>query len=143
MRLADIAAHWPTLLTAIGGLGAGSILKTLLDHRRGMRRATDEVAMGLVAQLRERIVSLEAGAAQERALCEARLALLRHRVNNLAGAFDSIVLLIKAAPERAAELIKLVEDMRARQETAEAVEKAALQSAIIAAVSPHAPASAD
>jgi len=62
-------------------LGLGGMLKSWLDYRRSMRKQSDEVAMNLVTQLTKRIETVEASAAQERALCDANLSVLRHRVN--------------------------------------------------------------
>lgn len=136
MSWSELAAHWPTVATASAGLGAGGLLKTLLDHKRAVRRATDEIAMNLVQQLTHRIESIEASASQERALCDANLAVLRHRVNNLSGSFDGLLLLIEMAPERAREFVTQIKEKRAVQEQAEAAEKAGVAAIALAMAAP-------
>ena len=134
--LAGMAEHWPSIVTAGAGLGAGGLVKTWLDHKRAARRATDEVAMTLVGRLTQRMESVEANAAQERALCDANLAVLRHRVNNLSGSFDGLLLLIEAAPERAGEFVTRIKERRAEQERTEAAEKANVAAVALAIAMP-------
>jgi hypothetical protein len=122
--------HWPAILTAlialIGSGGLGVMMKTWLDHRRGVRKQTDDVAMSLVQQLKERVATVESEALRERVLCDAKLGIQRHRVNNLSSSFDSMLMLMELAPEKAPEMVKLVKERRAQQEQSEAIEKAAL-----------------
>ncbi|MBD8472169.1 hypothetical protein [Sphingomonas sp. CFBP 8765] len=131
MSWPNVLSHWPSIATAGAGLGMGGLLKTLLDHRRATRLQTDEVAMSLVQQLTRRVETVEAGAAQERVLCDANLAVLRHRVNNLSGSFGSLLLMIEMAPDRAREFATRIKEQRAMQEQTEATEKASLAAAAI------------
>jgi hypothetical protein len=128
--MAGLSSHWVALLgilgTLFGGAGLGGILKTWLDHKRGVRKDTDEVALSLVNQLKQRVETLETASERERVLCDARLAVQRHRINNLSSNFDALLLLIEMAPEKAAEMVAKIKERRAAQEQAEAVEKAAL-----------------
>ena len=124
----------PLLLGGGGLVAIGGILKTWFDHKRGMRKDTDEVAMKLVAQLQERVAAVESSAERERALCDARLAVLRHRLNNISTMFDGLLLLIEAAPDKAASMVEKIKERRALQEAAEAAEKAAVEAAAINAV---------
>lgn len=128
--MAGISAHWLTVLgilgTLFGGAGLGGMLKTWLDHKRGVRKDTDEVALTLVGQLKARVESLEAASDRERVLCDAKLAVQRHRINNLSGNFDALLLLIEMAPEKAAEMVAKIKERRAAQEQSEAIEKATL-----------------
>jgi hypothetical protein len=101
-----------------------------------MRRDGDAMAMNLVEQLTRRVETVEASAAQERVLCDANLAVLRHRVNNLSGSFDGLLLLIEADPARAREFVAHIKERRALQEQAEAAEKAALTAATVQAATP-------
>jgi hypothetical protein len=57
---------------------------------------------------------------------EAERALDRHRLNNVTQCFDALLLMLKRAPEKVAEIIQDIEEMRARQLHAEAVEKATI-----------------
>ena len=136
MSVPEILSHWPSIVTASAGMGLGGLLKTLLDHRRACRLQTDEVAMSLVQQLTRRVETVEAGAAQERAICDANLAVLRHRVNNLSGSFGSLLLMIEMAPERAREFAARIKEQRAAQEQAEAAEKASVAAAAITIACP-------
>lgn len=129
MSWAEVTSHLPVIATAAGGLGMGGLLKTWLDYRRAARRQTDEVAMHLVQQLNARIGTVEAGAAQERAICDAQLSLLRDRVNNLSGSFASLLLTIELAPDRAREFAARIKEQGAAQEQAEAAEKASIAAA--------------
>lgn len=135
MSWEDLAPHLPTVATAAGGLGAGGLLKTWLDHKRAARRQTDEVAMHLVRQLNARVETVETMAAQERAICDANLSVLRHRVNNLSGAFDSLLLMAEMAPDRVPEFAARIKQRRAAQEQAEAAEKAAVAAAALSLTS--------
>lgn len=132
MSWAEMVSHWPSLATAGAGLGAGGIVKTWLDHKRERRRQTDKVALALVDQLTRRVETVEASAAQERVLCDARLSLLRERVCGLSGSFDQLLLTIELAPERARELAARIKEQRLGQEQAEAAEKAGVAAAMIA-----------
>lgn len=137
MTWAYVTEHLPAIATAAGGLGAGGLLKTWLDHKRAARRQTDEVALSLVEQLKGRVGTLEAGAAQERALCDAHMAVLRHRVSNLSGSFDSLLMMAEMAPEHAQAFAARIRERRAAQEQAEAAEKAAVAAAVIAMTAPR------
>lgn len=125
-----MTASWFYIVSIMGGFvgsaGLGGMLKTWLDHKRGVRKATDEVALSLVTQLTNRIEILEAESARERVLCDAKLGIQRHRINNLSGNFDALLLLIEMAPEKAADMVAKIKERRSQQEQAEAVEKAAL-----------------
>ena len=120
MTWAALTEHWPSLATAGAGLGAGGLVKTWLDHQRAVRRASDEIAMSLVQQLSARVASVEASAAQERALCDAHLAALRDQVGCLSGLFDNLLIVAELAPERVREFAARITERRARQEHAEA-----------------------
>lgn len=132
--LAAVSPHWVAIVsgiaTVLGSVGLGGMLKTWLDYRRGMRQGTDEVAMGLVDKLTKRVETLEREQAHERAVCDANLKVMRHRLNNVAATFDSLMMMIELAPDRASEIIKLVKERRAAQETMEGMERAAVAAAI-------------
>jgi len=110
----------------IGGTGLGGMLKTWLDHKRGTRKDTDDVAVTLVRQLSDRIEKLEAQQISEREKCDNELRALRHRMNNIDAAFDGVMLAVEAAPDNAKEIVAKAREARARQREREAVESAAL-----------------
>jgi homoserine dehydrogenase len=120
----------------IGTGGVGYLLKTVLDHKQRIRKQTDEVAMSLVMQQSERITQLEASIERERALCDAKLGVQRHRVNNLSMNFDSMLMIMELAPEKAVDAVRAIKERRAQQDTAEAVEKGAV-AAIAAGMGLH------
>lgn len=110
----------------LGGGVLGSMWKTWLDHKRGTRKDTDDVAVTLVRQLSDRIEKLENQQISEREKCDNELRALRHRLNNIDAAFDGVMLAIEAAPDNAKEIVSKAREARARQREREAVESAAL-----------------
>lgn len=71
---------------------------------------------------------------QLRRLHNAERAVDRHRINNLQQCFDAMLMMIDAAPEKAAEIVTKIREMRAEQLKAEALEKAAVHEVAINAV---------
>jgi hypothetical protein len=135
MSLASLP--WPAIIalltTLLGGAGVGAILKAWLDYKTGKRKQTDEVAMQLVGQLQVRLTTVEAKAARDEALCEAQLAVQRHRINNLSSAFDGLLLVMELAPDRASEAVARIKARRVADAQAEATETAAVRAAEVAA----------
>lgn len=93
----------------------------------------------LLIRLRnEREASLLEERAQEMATMRARLekveaerAVDRHRLNNVTMCLDALLLLLETAPEKAAEHVARIKEMRAAQMRAEAAEKGAIHAAAI------------
>lgn len=80
--------------------------------------------------LKERAADMEA--MRERiAVLEAERAVDRHRINNVTQCLDALLLLIESSPEKAAQHVKKIKEMRARQLEAEAVEKATIHVGVI------------
>jgi hypothetical protein len=132
------AATWigqvvPSLVSMAGGGTIGVLITKYWEHKRRQRAQTDQVALSLVDTLTERLARVEADQARERALCDANLAVLRHRLNNALQLFEGLLMVIEAAPDKAADYVSKIKERRAQQEQAEATEKAAIQAAIIAA----------
>lgn len=137
--------------TLLGTAGLGGLLKTLLDHQRGKRKQTDDVAMELVKLLEERVGRLEQEASAERARCderlerqaveynhklaqnEAEMGVLRHRVNNQRMMIYSLLHLFEVPATRRKEQLDGIRKNLAAMEQAEAVEKAIVASAPIKA----------
>lgn len=139
--LQQALAVWPAILTGLaallGSAGAGSVFTKWLDHKRGMRKDTDDLAVAMVEKQNVRIASLEAkvdlvekAADHERRLCEIQLAYQRHRINNLSSIFDGLVGMLDLAPERAAEIVAKIKERRVEQEQKEATEWAGVAAAI-------------
>jgi hypothetical protein len=131
MTIPTTLGLWPSIIALVGTLVTGGSIgvgfKAWLEHRRGMRKDSDEVAMGLVATLSERVASLEKESQREREICDANLAVLRHRLNNIGSEFEALLLLIEMAPEKAKEFVAKIKEMRARHAQTEVVEKVAVK----------------
>jgi thymidine phosphorylase len=124
---------WANIIIAVVGVigtaGIGGMLKTLLDHKRGVRAQSDGVALDLVKQLSERVKTLEAAREQDHAKCEAELGVHRHRLNNQKQIIYALLFVFEMPPERQPEAVKRVREDLARLEQAEATEKAIIASA--------------
>jgi hypothetical protein len=129
---------WANIIIAVVGVigtaGIGGMLKTLLDHKRGVRAQSDGVALDLVKQLSERVKTLEAAREQDHAKCEAELQVHRHRINNQRTMIYSLLHLFGLPPDQQTEAVKRVREDLARLEQAEATEKAIIASAPLAGV---------
>lgn len=110
------------LLGALGSIGLGGMFKSWLDHKYKSRKQSDDMATAIVTMMNQRMTAVE----RHGRLCEANLAFLRHRQNNMSGNFDALLLLIELAPEKAGEFIVRIKEMRRDQAVAEAAERAAL-----------------
>jgi hypothetical protein len=82
--------------------------------------------------LLKRLAKLERTLELERARHEAERSLDRHKLNNMSQCFDAVMLMLEAAPEKAAEIVAKIKLMRAAQIQTEALEKAAIHAAEIA-----------
>lgn len=84
-------------------------------------------------ELGDRLFMMEKRLTRQEIRHSAERALDRHRLNNINACFDALLLLLKASPEKSAEAVKMIEDMRAKQLIAEAEEKAIITAAEIKA----------
>jgi sensor domain CHASE-containing protein len=108
--------------------------KDLMDQLEKERTAhTAEIRAHAIErdEMGDRIAKLEKTIERQQAVHRAERALDRHRLNNLQACFDSMVMMLKASPEKAAEIIQHIEALRAEQMKAEALEKAAIHAANI------------
>lgn len=115
----------------LGSAGLGGVLKTWLDHQRGKRKQTDDVAMGLVEKLEKRIEKLEADLDLERARCDAELRVLRHRMNNQRTMIYSLLHLFDVPAGKRKDMLAGIRTELAALEQAEATEKGAVVAATI------------
>jgi hypothetical protein len=139
--LATAVGVWTGVITLVTWL-----IRTRVPMRKMKLEADEKLRDDLMERLREvesaadkRVQALEAKLEANDADCDAKLAVLRHRVNNVTTCLDAILLLIEAAPDKAAEHVGKIKEMRARQEVAEATEKATLGAAKITAAKVSAP----
>jgi hypothetical protein len=79
--------------------------------------------MALVEKMTARIENLEVKADRDKAICDANLSVMRHRINNLSSSFDGLLLLIEMAPEKASQFVAEIKRRRAEQAMQEATEK--------------------
>lgn len=79
----------------------------------------------------DRIAKMEKLLTRQQLRHNAERALDRHRLNNMNACFDALLLLLKANPDKSAEAVAMVEELRAKQMLAEAKEKAIIRAAEI------------
>lgn len=104
--------------------------KERLEHSTEMRAFNlerDEMA--------DRLALMERKLSRQEIRHNAERALDRHRLNNITACFDALLMLLKANPDKSAEAVKMIEDMRAKQLIAESEEKAIIRAAEIKAES--------
>lgn len=118
-------------ITALGALGIGGMLKTFLDYKFRSRKQTDDIATAMVVSMTERLRTIERNAKHERQVCEANLAYVRHKLNNISASLDATLLLVEMSPDKATEAVARIKELRQHQAIAEATERAAILSATI------------
>lgn len=104
-------------------------LKEHLDHERANHLAEIRERNIERDEMGDRIARLEKMLTRQQQRHNAERALDRHRLNNINQCFDAMILLLKANPDRSAEAIALIEEMRGKQMIAEAEEKAIIRAA--------------
>ena len=132
--LAEGSFNW----TAAGAWGAflallGIIVRQVGPWRKQSIDAERNFRDGLLA----RVELLELKIEHERARHAAEMGIARHRLNNITQCFDALLLLIETSPDKAAEAVRKVKDMRAAQLRAEAEERGAIRAADIQATAPE------
>jgi hypothetical protein len=110
------------IVAALGSIGLGGMLKTWLDYRFRGRKQSDDMATAIVASTTDRLRMAE----RHGRICEANLAYIRHRHNNLSGSYDSLLLFLEVAPEKLAEFLPRIREKRRLDLEGEAAERAAL-----------------
>lgn len=121
-------------VTAAGiWIAALSFIGLLIRQIGPWKRQVSEAEEHLRNDLLRRVEKLERTLDRERTRHNAERALDRHRLNNVTQCFDALLLLIKANPDKAGEVVVMIEEMRAKQLIAEAEEKAIIRAAEIAA----------
>jgi ABC-type multidrug transport system fused ATPase/permease subunit len=102
--------------------------------RERLEHATEMRAFNLERdEMGDRLAKMEKQLARQQLRHNAERSLDRHRLNNINACFDALLLLLKANPDKSADAVKMIEDMRAKQLVAEAEEKAIIRAAEIAA----------
>jgi hypothetical protein len=99
-------------------------------HRERLEHATEMRAFNLERdEMGDRLFRMEKMLSRQEIRHNAERALDRHRLNNINACFDALLLLLKANPDKSAEAVKMIEEMRAKQLLAEAEEKAIITAA--------------
>lgn len=122
--------NWTTVGVWVAAL---SFFGIFLRQIGPWHRQVSETEQHLRADLLRRVEKLERTLDRERTRHNAERSLDRHRLNNVTQCFDALLLLIKANPDKAGEVVVMIEEMRAKQLIAEAEEKAIIRAAEIAA----------
>lgn len=122
----------------VGGIVtlAGLVLRFIGPWRKQITEAEAQLRTELTNEnhvLLDRIEKIERKLERERQRHNAERSLDRHRLNNMQACFDATLLLLEMNPDRAAEVVSKIKEMRAVQMIAEAEEKAIIRAAEIAA----------
>lgn len=139
-----VAVHgftWTAALVGLLNLLVGGAFVAWIKQRPAMAEIEKHADERLQESLLARVDLLEKRLDEETRRRErdaekhaALIGLMRHRLNNSDQCIDSLLLLLKNSPEKVKEAVALIEDMRARQREAEAIEKAAINDATMRAM---------
>lgn len=120
---------------AAGAWGSFLALLAVIARQVGpWRRISVDAEKEFRGDLIARVQRLEKTMERQRLRHEAERAVDRHRLNNLQQCFDATMLMLKASPDKATEIISQIEKMRADQLRAEALEKAAIHKTLLDAL---------
>lgn len=122
------AGAWASFAALLGLLGV------VVRQYVPLRKTNLDADQKLREDLLQRVEKLEAQLERQQVRHSAERALDRHRLNNVTQCFDALLLLIETAPEKAAEAVVKIKEMRKAQLIAEAEEKAIIRAADIAAI---------
>ncbi|WP_066795015.1 hypothetical protein [Sphingomonas soli] len=117
------------IMALVGTAGIGGMLKTWLDHSRGKRKQTDDVALALVNRLESRVEKLEGDLEKERARCDAELGVHRHVNKNQRTMIYALLHLFDMPAARRKVALVSIRTELAAMEMAEAQEKAIIAAA--------------
>lgn len=143
--LTNKSVEWRSMLSGqfgwiavwIAAIGiVGIFLRQIVPFRKQAAEAQAQLRTAeaqLRADLMRRVEKLEEDRDRERLRYESELMIERHRAANVTAAFDAFLMLVKANPDKVAESVVMIEEMRARQMLAEAEEKSIIRAAIISA----------
>lgn len=115
-------------------VAALSFLGLLVRQAVPWRKVSADADAVLRSDLLARVEKLERRLDRQRIRHEAERSVDRHRLNNLQQCFDATMLMLKASPEKAPQIIEHIEKMRADQITAETIEKAAIHKTMMEAL---------
>jgi peptidoglycan hydrolase CwlO-like protein len=87
--------------------------------------------MARIGTLEKQISTLEAKMGEDQERHAAEMQIMRHRLNNETAALDALLLLLEAAPEKVAENITRIKEMRHARAQVAALESGAMAGAAI------------
>lgn len=104
-------------------------LKAEMERQR-LEHATEMRAFNLERDdMGDQLARMQKQLSRQQIRHNAERSLDRHRLNNINACFDALLLLLKANPDKSAEAVQMIEEMRAKQLVAEAEEKAIITAA--------------
>lgn len=125
----------PTIVQGFGWTAGGAwaavalLLGIIARQVNPWRSQSISAEQRLRDDLLRRVEKLEKELDRKEVRHQAERSLDRHKLNNVTQCLDALLLMLEAAPEKAAEIVGRIKDMRARQLEAEALEKAAIHAA--------------
>jgi hypothetical protein len=130
------SAFFGLLAVIINGSAFGIWLKTRPTNRKLDIDADQRLREDLIS----RVEKLERKLDEERAQHEAVVSIMRHRLNNSDQCIEALLLVLDDddLPPKVKRAVTAIKQMRDRQRSEEAVEKATIQAARIAATTPPA-----
>jgi hypothetical protein len=121
---------WPTGDFTWGAAGAWAsflaLCAVIVRQVGPWRKQSIDAEKSFRDDLINRVTRLEQTLERERVYRDAERAVDRHRLNNVTQCFDAVMMMLKASPDRATDIIVHIEKMRAEQLKAEAIEKSAI-----------------
>lgn len=130
-----VAVHgftWTTALVGLLNLLVGGALVSWIRSRPSIKQIEQTAEDKLRTDLIARVDKLEKKLDEERALHEAQIAIMRHRLNNSDQCIDALLMLLETSPDKVSKAVGMIKQMRERQRRAEAEEKAAFHAANVA-----------
>lgn len=131
------SAFFGLVVAVINGTALGWWIKT----RPNMRKLDQDADQRLRDDLIARVDKLERKLDEERAQHEAVVSIMRHRLNNSDQCIEALLLVLDDddLPPKVKRAVTAIKAMRERQRSDEALEKATIQAAQIAARGDHPP----
>jgi len=140
-HLAGMTWGWGAIFGLVNLVLGGGAFAAWLKNRPAMQKNKQDAEKKLRDDLITRVQKLEADKAvqdakleAERLRHDAQMAIMRHRVNNADACLDALLMLLKTSPDKVAEAVVHIEQMRARQQQEVAIERGAQAGAAIVSV---------
>lgn len=119
-----VAGIWVAALTLLG-----IFIRQLVPWHKADLDSDASFRRDLVRRVRKLEVQLE----RKEARHQAREALSNHKLRNITGCFDAMLLMLEMSPDRVPEIVAKIKEMRARQMVAEVKEAAIIRATEIQA----------